>query len=248
MPTFSHGKNTRVFYAGVNFSDQLREVSVQRTVDTPETTTFGSTAKSYIVGLPDARVDMSGLIAAAGVFEADTQLASILGSATPNWLTVWPNGLSIGSPASALQVHEASYQTQGSVSDVVSFQATFQGTGQFYTSKSLGDYNTTPGISTATTTNGTALDNAAATAGGALCLIQYISLWSGTTDVKFQHSTDGTTWVDLATFTQIPAFNSGVQAISVAAAASTPRRYTRVVITTNAGSGNFFVVPSLARL
>jgi predicted secreted protein len=62
---FRHGKNT-VFKLDnssgtlVDLSAYLEEVSVPRSIETGETTTFGSSAKSYITGLSDATISLSG--------------------------------------------------------------------------------------------------------------------------------------------------------------------------------------------
>ena len=62
---FRHGKNT-VFKLDnssgtlVDLSSYLEEVSVPRSIETGETTTFGSSAKSYITGLSDATISLSG--------------------------------------------------------------------------------------------------------------------------------------------------------------------------------------------
>ena len=66
MPTFVHGKST--FFSiddtgGTvrDISDTLTSVDFPETIDTAETTAFGATSKSYIVGLRDATISVSGL-------------------------------------------------------------------------------------------------------------------------------------------------------------------------------------------
>ena len=51
MPTFRHGKSVKVFVDEFDFSSYFNDVSVSTTVETAETSTFGSSAKEYITGL-----------------------------------------------------------------------------------------------------------------------------------------------------------------------------------------------------
>jgi predicted secreted protein len=66
MPTFQHGKNTDFEIddtggSSRNISDTVTNVDFPETIDTAETTAFGSTSKSYIVGLRDATISVSGI-------------------------------------------------------------------------------------------------------------------------------------------------------------------------------------------
>jgi hypothetical protein len=66
MPTFVHGKSTNFSLDDTggtsrDLSNTLTSVDFPETIDTAETTAFGSTSKSYIVGLRDATISVSGL-------------------------------------------------------------------------------------------------------------------------------------------------------------------------------------------
>ena len=66
MPTFVHGKSTFFSIDDTggsvrDISDTLTSVDFPETIDTAETTAFGATSKSYIVGLRDATISVSGL-------------------------------------------------------------------------------------------------------------------------------------------------------------------------------------------
>ncbi len=76
MPTFKHGKNAYFALDGtsgslVNISDTLNEISMPREVETAETTAFGQGDKTYISGLADATVSLSGMFDAT----VDTQIS-----------------------------------------------------------------------------------------------------------------------------------------------------------------------------
>ena len=66
MPTFVHGKSTDFELDDTggtsrSLSTVLTSVDFPETIDTAETTAFGATSKSYIVGLRDATILVSGL-------------------------------------------------------------------------------------------------------------------------------------------------------------------------------------------
>ena len=66
MPTFVHGKSTNFSLDDTggtsrDISDTLTSVDFPETIDTAESTAFGSTSKSYLVGLRDATISVSGI-------------------------------------------------------------------------------------------------------------------------------------------------------------------------------------------
>lgn len=80
---FVHGKNAYVAMeasvgAGsvTDYSAYFNDVSLSRSIETAETTTFGDDDKEYIIGLRDATVSLSGLFDAT----MDGVLAGLLGA------------------------------------------------------------------------------------------------------------------------------------------------------------------------
>ena len=66
MPTFVHGKSTHFSLDDTggtsrDISDVLNSVDFPEIIETAETTAFGATSKSYIVGLRDATISVSGI-------------------------------------------------------------------------------------------------------------------------------------------------------------------------------------------
>jgi hypothetical protein len=93
MPTFRHGKSTsfKVDNSGgslTDISDTLTDVSFPETIETAETTSFGSNAKTYIVGLKDATISVSGNFDAT----VDAHLAGIAGQAATVSFEYGPEG------------------------------------------------------------------------------------------------------------------------------------------------------------
>ena len=130
MPTFRHGKST-VFKvdnaAGTltNISDTLTDVSFPQSVDTAETSSFGSSAKSYVVGLSDSTLSV------AGNFDAtvDAHLAGILGQAASVSFEYGPEGSTNGFVKYTGEAYLTSYEKSGAIGDVVTYSAEFQVTG-----------------------------------------------------------------------------------------------------------------------
>ena len=130
MPTFRHGKSTsfKVDNAAgtlTNISDTLTDVSFPQTIETAETTSFGSSAKTYIVGLSDSTVSVSGNFDAT----VDAHLAGILGQAATLSFEYGPEGTTNGLTKYTGECIMTSYEKSGAVGDVVTYSAEFQVTG-----------------------------------------------------------------------------------------------------------------------
>jgi hypothetical protein len=130
MPTFRHGKST-VFKvdnaAGslTDISNTLTDVGFPQSVDTAETSTFGSSAKSYVVGLTDSTLSVSGNFDAT----VDAHLAAILGQSASVSFEYGPEGSTAGYVKYTGEALLTSYEKSGAIGDVVSYSAEFQVTG-----------------------------------------------------------------------------------------------------------------------
>jgi hypothetical protein len=130
MPTFTHGKATvfKVDNSGgslTDISDVLTDVSFPQTIETAETTSFGSSAKSYIVGLSDATISISGNFDAT----VDAHLSGVLGQAASLSFEYGPEGSTSPDAKYTGECLMTSYEKSGAVGDVVTFSAEFQVTG-----------------------------------------------------------------------------------------------------------------------
>lgn len=127
---FVHGK-TAVFKVDDNggtlrdLSAYLNDISFPRDQETAETTAFGNSAKTYIVGLTDATISISGMFDAT----ADGYLAGMLGFATPLDFEYGPAGSTGGLVKYSGTCLMTSYEVSASVGDAVQASADFQVTG-----------------------------------------------------------------------------------------------------------------------
>lgn len=128
MPTFVHGKSTDFALDDTggtsrSLSNVLTSVDFPETIDTAETTAFGSTSKSYIVGLRDATISVSGLWDA-------TVDGYIIGTepATRSFI-FGPAGSTGGNVKYTGEAIMTNYSISNPVGDVVTFSLDLQVTG-----------------------------------------------------------------------------------------------------------------------
>ena len=135
MPTFKHGKNAYFALDGVaaslvNISDTLNEISMPRAIETAETTAFGQNDKTYITGLGDATVSLSGMFDAT----VNTQIAGNIanlksGSVSSLTFEYGPSGSAASSPKFSGEAIITSYDISSPVGDVVTYSLELQVTG-----------------------------------------------------------------------------------------------------------------------
>jgi hypothetical protein len=238
MPTFRHGKQTAVFINGTNMSAFLNSASSTMAIETAETTTFGDQDKTYITGLSDGTVSMSGFFdSTAGA--SDAVLSGMIATAD-NAVSIFPQGNVITRPATVVNGQMTAYDISSPVGDVVALSAEVQADGGlFYGFDLVGaDVRTSTGTSAVQ-------DNAALTTGGvSVNLHVHANTRNGTTIVKVQHSSDNSTYVDLVTFTTISAAATVGENIAIS---GTVNRYLRASYTLAGSTGSVSSAISLAR-
>lgn len=241
MPTFRHGKNTVVLIDQYDLSGYYKESTTSRSVETSDTTAFGNSAKTYISGLKDGTMNLSGMFDGS-TGAVDEIMAAALGGAD-NTVTVQLEGNVVGTIAHMLATQETSYEVSSPVGDVVSVTSQLQADGGLESGRVLAPATV---VTTATTTNGTAVDNAAATTNGGVAHAHVTAnANNGTTTIKVQHSTDNSTWVDLVTFTTVATTIKTSRRVEVASG-TTVNRYLRSQIIT-AGTGSITTTVAFAR-
>lgn len=239
MP-FRHGKDVDVLVSQYDLSIYLNEASPSLSIDTAETSTFGTNAKTYISGQNDGTISFSGLY--DGVANAiDAIFTDIIDNDTTPIITIAQDGgLSAGNKAILAQAKQTSYEISMPVSDVVSISGEFQVT-QGIRSGVILEANKT----LSATTNGTALDNATSSAIGATANLHVTAnARTATTVIKIQHSADNITFADLITFTTV-----GIGAVTTEskAVSGTINRYVRAQTTISGGTGNITFSIAISR-
>ena len=249
MPTFIHGKSTAVYIDEFDLSEYFTDSSFTTENDTAETTAYGATNKSYIVGLRSGTLSLSGLWA-ADTDGSDEELQALLGNATEPLITVREGTAAIGGRAVIAQANETDYSITNPVSDVVSVSADFECTTTGITNLTYalsGGVQLTAGASIAHGSLGalSSVDNAASSAnGGAATLHVPTNTVNGNTTIKVQHSANDSTWADLISFT---AVSSTAKTSEIKAVTGTINRYLRVTASTAGSSGSITFMVAAAR-
>lgn len=239
MPTFRHGKSSVILFNNYNVSEYLNNASSVATVETAETTTFGSSAKSYITGLQDSGVTLSGMFE-GGASGTDAIFTGVLGSDAVNIVSFYPEGVStVGNRVILAQGRLVSYETTSPVGDVVSCSIDLQTTGGRNSGVMLVGSNITA------TGSATSVDNSASSANGGVAHLHVpANSRNGTIVVKVQHSSDNSTWVDLITFATVPTSTLDNERVEVS---GTVNRYTRANYTVSGSTGSADVYVAFAR-
>jgi len=130
MPTFKHGKNAQFELEGTNLSTTLNEISLPREIETAETTAFGTQDKTYIVGLSDATVSLSGMFDATTNTAISTVISNLKsGSIASASFTYGPSGSVASSPKFTGEALVTSYEISSPVGDVITYSLELQCTG-----------------------------------------------------------------------------------------------------------------------
>ena len=242
MPTFRHGKNVNVFIDEFDFSTYFNDVSASTTVDTAETSAFGTSAKTYVVGHRDGTVSLSGMFEGTASTGTDEFFDNALGNATKALVIVAPEGHSNGAGAIMLEADDTSYEVSSAIADIVQASAEFQSTDAVEHGKILSS-----GSTVTATGNGTAVDNGASTTnGGAGFLSVPVNTRNGNITVKIQHSADNSTFADLVTFTVVSSTTKTSERVEVASG-TTVNRYLRVNYTVAGSTGSATPVVAFTR-
>jgi hypothetical protein len=239
MP-YRHGKDTKALVSTYDLSPYLNEITSGMTIDTAETTTFGSNAKTYVTGLNDGTMSFNGLFDGSADAIAEVFENIINNDLTPVITVGYDGGLAVGRSASLASAKQTTYEVTAPVSDVVSLTGEFQVTGGIRQGVVLAAQEVI-----SATTNGTSVDNTASTTIGATANLHVTAnTRSSTTTVKVQHSADNSTWADLITFSTVAITTKTSQTVSVA---GTVNRYLRAQTTLAAGSGSITLTIAVAR-
>ena len=247
---FYHGKGTGVFVDTTDLSSYFNSADFSQTLETAETTGFGSTAKSYIPGLVDATVSLSGMFDGAAN-AVDSVLAGVLASSTTPLVTIVYGTGTIGNKVYTGRAHETSYSISSPVADVVSVSADFNASTDSTANQTYGMsdgvvLSTGASIAFGALGNLTSVDNAASSASGGMGVLHATvnTITGGTTTIKIQHSSDNSTFADLITFTAVSASTTAKQ---LSAVSGTVNRYVRATASTAGTAGAITFTVSFSR-
>ena len=209
-PTYRHGQSAAVFCDEKDLSKFLREATISASMDPAEVTNFGSGCdREYVKGPRTNTVSCDGLFAAAtsAIGFSTNDIANYMDAhfagSSQQVVTICPEGASTGRRAYLFKSDITTWDISAPVADVISASVDFNcaGTPGWAPGKLLA-YK----VSAATGSGGTVAYQGSTTVGGStgggLAHLHVVSETAVTTATfKVQHSTSGSTWADLTTFT-----------------------------------------------
>jgi hypothetical protein len=241
MPTFRHGKNAVVLIGANDFTTFFNEATASLSVETAETTTFGSDgAKTYITGLKDATASLNGLFEGSAT-GTDAAFATAIAADAVPVVTIGPEGGVAGRRSIQISAIQTSYEITSPVGDVVSITAEMQAEQDGI------DYGVfvANGTSVSATGNSSSYDGTASTANGGVANLHVTTnTRNGNVTFKVQHSSDNSTWADLATFNATPTTTTEGQRVEFT---GTVNRYVRAYYTVAGSSGAATYTLAIAR-
>lgn len=225
-----HGKDTKVHIGGYDLTSYLRTADTADTTDTAESSTFGDQAKRYIAGLSDGTFTAEGVYVKAigAVREALDSFDRVDGIA----VAVWPDGDAIGKFGEALPGIQTVKSVSTDIGDLALVSMEAQSKAGIEDVVSLHPMGAEAAIG-----NYASVDNGASSAKGLIGYLQAPDVGTSL-GVKIQHSSNGTTWVDLVSFAAV-GLDHGFQRISVNGPVD---RYLRAISTSITGGPATFAV------
>lgn len=125
---FRHGMKASVVINSVDLSTFSNDVTLSVDIDVAETTSFAATYKTFIEGLASSKFDLKGSYDPTSATGPAAALTALIGTGS-HTCVISPAGtvsLELKRTVSAILTN---YTEDSSVSDKVTFSASFQGTG-----------------------------------------------------------------------------------------------------------------------
>lgn len=231
-----HGKSTTVYLGQYDLTGYCDSADIGQMLEPAETTTFGNNSKTYIAGLRDGTIALSGNADyAAGAVDAVLNAAT---DGSQKYVTIGMGTEAVGSRCKLATIRQTQYGQSIPVGDKVTWSADMQADG------GIDGNGVILHIKEAETgtENGASVDNSAASTNGYAALLHVFTAdtLTGVT-IKVQHSTDNASWSDLCTFTSVADVTSEIKT-----GTGTVNRYVRYIISAFTGTSLTFVV-SFAR-
>lgn len=126
---FTHGKDAVFTFDSVNLSAYITDVSIDRSAEMAETTTMGAEAKTYISGLTDATISVTGRYDSTTSTGPDENFNTWLGEEAASSFEFGPEGSTNGKVKYSGSAFVTAYNVSAPVGDVVAFTAELQVTG-----------------------------------------------------------------------------------------------------------------------
>lgn len=238
---FVNSQSTRVLYGANAIASTVRSASPAFNTNMLDVTTLADSSKAFVPGINEWTLNIDGVFDnTTGTGSVLDQMTSPLASTTTVPASVAVLGFTAGNPVWMLPAKQITYEVKAQVDNAVEYSLSLGAASTPAIGISLVDL-----AAVTATGNGATQDNAASSANGFFAHL-HITAVSGTTPsltAVVQHSSNGSTWTTLGSFTAATAIGS--QLIS---GTGTVNRYTRISWTVSGTTPSFTAQVSLARL
>ena len=218
--------NGKLYLGGYDLSGQMNSIAADLSVETPETTAMGATAKVRLPGIKDAKVSLNGY------FAEETILFDSTGVLVAPAMTIAPTGVA-NETCWIFRPALAKYSYGGKIGDVNSYKVEGEGSGPFVQGTIL-----LPSLDRTATSTSTPYEVGAATATKTIYGVLHVFAKTGTPtlDVVIQSDALATflSPVDVITFAQKTAI--GYEWKTAAGTVSGTDTWWRVSYTIGGGS------------
>lgn len=227
------GQNISVFCNGVNLGAWLKSINFEATREELDATVLLNNYRSYVPSFNSGSISCEGLWSsdAANADEIHDIFQLAYTNATTNVVTASLGTIAVGDNALMMNGVQMKYGVPTTVGELIMAQAEFRATDGALFGKWLANVQLNSG-----TTNGTSVDNSAASTNGGIFHVHLNNSTASDCDFKVQHSTDNSSWADLtgAAVNNLSAtYASGTATV---AAGTTVNRYIRLVSVITGGN------------
>ena len=232
-------KESSVFIDGYDLSCAFKELGITKSAGEIDTTAVCTTGdRTFVAGLKEGTATLNGIYDYDATDEdaLENVLAPAFDAQEELILTTSFNALIVGGEAWMLRGGQTENSVENQLEQLIMTNATIRANGNAFRGVCLFKAAVDD-----TTTAGSSVDNAAATANGGMMHFHVHTPDVDITDaeVLLEHSTDNSSWVTLIAATPLGA-GFGAVAVEVAAG-TTVRRYLRATVTTEDGSATAVV-------
>lgn len=204
------GINCSVLFNEFDLSTYFKQANMSAGVDLLDGTPFQAANgdKVFVPGFTEGKVSLEGFFESDETDEdaVDDVLNSVIGSESRQVVTISPEGIStLGNRCYLIDADVVSYKVTSPATGLIMSTADIQ------SSSELGNGRVLQILGAVTADgNGTNVDHGAATSYGGAGHLHVTAFGDDTDsiDVKIQHSSDNSTWVDLITFTTATGITS----------------------------------------
>lgn len=203
MATVIHGSNAGLFINGCDMASYFYEFEIESNQAMHDATVFGNSSRVKVPGLKEGKASGSAFFDSTALTGPWAILKGMFtgsspGTANPAFISFAPKGFTVSNPVHLVYLQEVELTSKILVDDLTKLM--FSGEAE----QDGIDYGVSLhalGAETVFPFTGTDVDNGASTANGGVVVVQVTALAGADKNITFeiQHSTDGSSWVDLVT-------------------------------------------------